>query len=186
LKYGNLFAEETVLAVAMHNPKAVWIVNDLGPEKFLAHPMTEPIAQAIIDLERSGIRANAIAVESHLRGTVASVPYWDSSLPLGNVDRTEFGLQKWEKYSGVYANAEYCADEIRLHYQAYETERVLTWGRDTMRQIIMGGTDRQSIETLHRQIGERLESIGILPNSPTLTPAVARSSLQQPSQVRSR
>jgi hypothetical protein len=164
---GNRFAEEELLAVAMREPLAVDVLRQLDPEEFRATDLNKTVAETILNLEDRGVRANALAVEGHLQdiGYVQTAD-WDSSLPLGDIDRTDYGLQKWEKYAGVYANAEYCAAEIRLHTRAEETAGIYEWGAKAMKEVIDAGPTKAKIAQVHQEISERTEAL-----PPDLSPA---------------
>lgn len=125
---GNRLAEEVVLSVAMSNRKAVALVTQLDPEEF-RDPLNRRIAETIVNLEDQGLRADSVAVENDLRQQpdVPQDPRWDSSMPMGDVDRTDHGLQRWEKMGPVYDNAVWAAQEVRSQSQAQQTEDAAKW-----------------------------------------------------------
>lgn len=184
---GNEYAESGLLSVAFHDPAAVEVLKQLSPNEF-TNPLNQIIAKTVVHLESKGIRANANAVEDYMRLHLPSSPEWDSQMPLGDVDRTNYGLQSWEKGAGVYENAKYYAAEIRSHSQASQTAEVGTWVQERMSAEARAGVDPERTKQVQREIRSRIDQIrpdlpqaGLASPSPEwkvkrLTPAVSRSS----------
>jgi hypothetical protein len=157
MEYGNKLAEETLLAVAMREPSVVWMINDIGPQAFLASPLNSLIAEAIINLERDGIRAHWGNVETYLE---------KHHIPPIYENGTKYGLRHWHDHAGPAIFAQGAADDVRLHYTAYQAERVLTWGTTMMRKHIMEGPTSQGIKDIHSQIQQQMEDLGVTPQAP--------------------
>ncbi len=163
MEYGNKLAEENLLAVAMREKSVVWMVNDLGPEAFLASPLNAHIAEGIIELERQRIRAHWGNVEVYLeRKGVAPT----------HENGTKYGLRSWHENAGPAIFAQGAADEVRIHYTAYQAERVLTWGRDSLRAHILDGPTSQGIKQIHQEVLEQMQLLGVAPypSAPLLGP----------------
>lgn len=155
---GNVVAEESLLAVAMYDPTAIPVVMQLSPQEF-GDPLNQKIAQVLIDNYRLNEPTDSIAVEQVLRRDplVPQEARWDSSMPLGeNVDRTNYGLQSWEKNAGVIENAVHYAGEIREQYRATQTMEVTTWAHQQSQALVDVGPSPSQTDQLHRTIRAKL------------------------------
>lgn len=188
LDYGNQMAEESLLAIAMSTPNGLPYLKALGLEEFQT-PLAREIYTAIRDLETSGIRADALAVEAELRSRgIASTPEWDSSFALGDrEDRYKLGLQGWEYTAAPLITASSFQKEIRTHYQAYQTERIYSWAKTAMHEVIDSGPTPEKIAWVHRQVAEQMTKIkpSLSQPSVSLTPAPSQHRAQA-SMTRSR
>lgn len=177
--YGNQMAEESLLSIAMAHPNAVQALRDLGPEEFHT-PLANEVYKAIISLEDSGIRADAIAVEGYLReAKIGRSPSWDSSLALGEATPEHLrGLQKWQYTAAFPLLAPVFKDEIRTNHQAYQLERIYSWAAETMRTVIDKGATPGNIQWVHNQVANRMNTVKPLfsPPSESLTPARSQHS----------
>lgn len=208
---GNTMAEESLLAVAMYDPAAIPVLAQLSPKEF-TDPLHQKIGQVLVDSWRLNEPTDSVAVERVLRedSEVAQNARWDSSMPIGDdLDRTNYGLQRWEKNAGVIENAVHYADEIREQYRASETMEVTTWAHQQSQALVDVGPSPQETDQLHRTtrakmalVPESLPSQGLAPPSPdwkspilgkeserpfkrsigakTLTPAVRPSRISRP------
>jgi hypothetical protein len=155
---GNEYAESGLLSVTFHDPTAVEVLKQLSPNEF-TNPLNQIIAKTVVHLESKGIRADANAVEDYMRLHLPSSPEWDSQMPKGNVDRTNYGLQSWEKGAGVYENAKYYAAEIRSHSQASQTAEVGTWIQERMSAEAKAGIDPERTKQVQREIRSKIDQI---------------------------
>lgn len=156
--FGNEYAESGLLSVALHDPAAVPVLQQLSPNEFTV-PLHQVIAKTIVHLEEKGIRADANTVEDYLRLHLPSSPEWDSQMPVGDVDRTNYGLQSWEKGAGVYENAKYYAAEIRSHSQASQTAEVGTWLQERMSAEVRAGVDPERTKQVQRETRSKIDQI---------------------------
>lgn len=134
---GNPMAEESLLAVAMaarpdvSRNDAVDVLRQLDLNEFQT-PVNRQVAAVIVTLYDARLPHDAVAVENHLRAQHLLPLRLDSQAVQGArpeaIDRSELGLQRWEKYAGVLDNAQLFAAEIRSQYVASETGRIYTWG----------------------------------------------------------
>lgn len=155
---GNEYAESGLLSVALNDQAAVKVLKQLSPNEF-TDPLNQIVAKTIVHLESKGIRADANAVEDYMRLHLPSSPEWDSQLPKGNVDRTNYGLQSWQKGAGVYENAKFYAAEIRSHSQASQTAEVGTWIQERMSAEVRAGVDPERVKQVQREIRSRIDQI---------------------------
>lgn len=184
LDYGNQMAEESLLAIAMATPNGVPYLRELGQEEFQS-PLAHDIYVAIMDLEDHGKRATPLAVEEYLQMTGRpSHPDWDSRMAQGRLDpeyrdRTMYGLLKWEYTAAPLICAASFQEEIRTHYQAYQTEKIYSWAQSAMRDVIDQGPTPGKISWVHSQVAEQMQKIKpslFHPTGPRLTPALSQHS----------
>jgi hypothetical protein len=135
---GNTMAEESLLAVAMYDPAAIPVVQQLSPKEF-SDPLNRRVAEIVV---------------SHYQTNDPTD--WDSSYPLGDVDRTQYGLQRWENNAGVIENAKHYAGEIRNQYRASQTLEIVTWGQQQMLAQIDVGVSPKETDQLHRTVKNKL------------------------------
>jgi hypothetical protein len=180
---GNVVAEESLLAVAMYDPAAIPVVMQLSPQEF-GDPLNQKIAQVLVDNYRLNEPTDSIAVEQVLRSdpTVPQEARWDSSMPLGeNVDRTNYGLQSWEKNAGVIENAVHYAGEIREQYRATQTMEVTTWAHQQSQALVDVGPSPSQTDQLHRTLRAKLALVpGSLPSQGLGPPSPAWESPTRP------
>lgn len=158
---GNRYAEEGLLAVVMDNPRAVAVLKELNTEEFIT-PINRRIAETILTLDDHGLPFHAIDVEASLKEQGApQQANWDSSMPMGDRDRTEYGLQHWEKYAGVYENAQYFAGEVRQQANAYKTEQAYEWGASMIRGGYHSpdGISSEYTSMVHQQVQEKIDKL---------------------------
>jgi hypothetical protein len=159
-------AEETLLAVALRYEEGVKYIEQLDLKEF-QHPINNAVARSIVTLERSGIRADADAVEKYIKDNnlLPSDIRWDSSptdVEINVHDGQQppvYGLQKWEEMATVPASAPYLRDEIRAHYQAYQVDAALSWGQTAMSDFAASGITKEKTAWVVDQVGKRLEAV---------------------------
>lgn len=191
IQRGNKVAEESLLAVAMAarpsvaTNDAVDIVKLLDPREFQT-PVNRDIAAAIIHLYDQRLPHDAVAVEDHLRARHQLPLALDSQAVQGRrpelVDRTELGLQKWEKYAGVYDNARYYATEVRDQYVAAETERIFTWGASMIRggYASSEGVSAAYTSMVQQSVQEKLQALPKPLNVETSLPGMLAAGRRPP------
>lgn len=168
---GNVMAEESLLAIAMYDPAAIPVLAQLSPKEF-TDPLHQKIGQVLVDHWQLNEPTDAVAVEQVLRADpgVPQEARWDSSMPIGDVDRTDYGLQGWEKNAGVIENAVHYAGEIREQYRAAETMGVTTWAHQQSQALVDIGPSPSETDQLHRTTRAKLALVPESLSSHTLSP----------------
>lgn len=179
---GNPTAEEALIATALFSQKGAAVLRTLDPEEF-QQPLNRHIAKAIGHLESYGVRASAVAVETYMRGEDQNIPgmvksrtgilhgqlsiariarstEWDSSLPLGNVDRTQYGLQHLEATANPTVMAHSFRDEIHNQWIATKTQEAYQWGAQALQSAHESpeGTTPETTLAVQQQVQSRVPS----------------------------
>jgi len=180
---GNPNAEEALIATALFSQKGAAVLRTLDPEEF-QQPLNRHIAQAIGHLESYGVRASAVAVETYMRGEDQPIPgmvksrtgvlhgqlpisriarstEWDSSLPLGNVDRTQYGLQHLEATASPTVMAHSFRDEIHNQWVATKTQEAYQWGAHSLQSAHESpeGTTPDVTTAVQHEVRSRIASL---------------------------
>jgi hypothetical protein len=180
---GNPTAEKALIATALFSQKGAEVLRTLDPEEF-QQPLNQHIAKAIGHLESYGVRASAVAVETYMRGEDQNIPgmvksrtgilhgqlpisriarstEWDSSLPLGNVDRTQYGLQHLEATASPTVMAHSFRDEIHNQWVATKTQEAYQWGAHSLQSAHESpeGTTPDVTTAVQHEVRSRIASL---------------------------
>lgn len=191
---GNPNAEEALIATALFSQRGAQVLRTLDPEEF-QQPLNQHIAKAISHLESYGVRASAVAVETYMRGEDQPIPgmvrsgtgilhgqqsdsriarstEWDSSLPLGNVDRTQYGLQHLENTASPTVMAHSFRDEIHNQWIATKTQEAYQWGAHSLQSAHESpeGTTPETTLAIQQQVQSKIPA-AIQQDIPRLRPS---------------